>query len=82
MANQASCPECGSETLFPGTVAAHAPGSFGGLFARVHGKIGWFSTDYAACDVKSTICVSCGFIKLFAADPQALFAVYRRATGL
>jgi len=70
LAGQGACPECGSKVFIPREVAAHAPGSFGGLYASV---------QFKTCGVEAEICASCGFIKFFAEDPQALVAAFRRA---
>ncbi len=79
--NDLQCPKCGSELLIPN--ARLVEQDFGAAHTV---RVGEFASPDAAffkweeqVDLRAQVCAACGFIELYAADPERLYEAFRRA---
>ncbi len=75
------CPKCGSERLIPNARLVEQD------FGAAHSvRVGEFASPGDAffkweekVDVRAQVCGACGFMELYATDPERLFEAFRRA---
>jgi hypothetical protein len=81
MADSARCPECGSSEVIPDVPVSTLRGPTGQVMVVVaeHPEAVLFKGRHLGV-LSARVCGQCGLVRLFAHNPQELWAAYRQRT--